>query len=120
MSYDLRFAVKVDGTDLMAVIGEPQFHSPTYNISTLLRQCTGWDFHQHEWYKLTDVIPYIRHGLEELRTHPAEYKQYESPNGWGTIVTAEDALQSIADWIEKDRKWSWNEHIPLEHIYIAW
>lgn len=47
MSYDLRLAVKVEGTkDLYAVIAEPEYDSPTYNIGEMFRACMGWDFEQ--------------------------------------------------------------------------
>ena len=31
MSYDIRLGVKVEGTDIIAVIDEPEYSSPTYN-----------------------------------------------------------------------------------------
>lgn len=121
MSYDIRFAVKVAGhNDMYAVIGEPERHSPTYNIGVMLRKCTGWDFKQSEWYKLTDVIPKIEHGIHELRFNEKEYEQYDAPNGWGTTQTALHALESILEWATDTFNRGWNADIPLEDIYICW
>ena len=38
MSYDLRIGVKVDGTDIIAVVAEPSRPSPTYNLGKIF-QC---------------------------------------------------------------------------------
>lgn len=59
MSYDLRIGVKVEGTDIIAVIAEPSVNSPTYNLGTMFRKCTGWDFMQSEWYSVAAVYPLI-------------------------------------------------------------
>ena len=121
MSYDIRFAVKVAGAeDVYAVIGEPEHNSPTYNNGGIFRKCMDWDYHQSEWYKLTEVIPYIERGIHELQFNKQEYKELEPDNGWGGISSALDALQSIMKWITQDREWSWNSDIPLDCIYMSW
>ena len=124
MSYDIRFAVKVDGhPDLYAVIGEPEYSSPTYNVADILRQSTGWDYKQGEWYKMTDVIPLIEHGIHELSFNPHMYKALEPDNGYGNVGTALQALRSIIGWFTSEwngLKGSWNSDIPLECIYMSW
>lgn len=123
MSYDLRLAVKVDGAkDLYAVIDEPALSSPTYNIGKMLRTCTGWDFVQSEWYKVSDVLPLIEHGIHELIFNEKEYKKYNAPNGWGTTGSALDALESLKECIQRNApgsSLSWHE-IPLDCMYVAW
>ena len=123
MSYDIRFAVKVAGTeDIYAVIGEPDAHSPTYNVGTIFRKSTGWDFKQGIWYPVKEVLPMIEKGIHELSFNPEAYKQYEPDNGWGTVASARKALQSIRDWLADDNDWQrgWNGDIPIEHIYMRW
>lgn len=124
MSYDIRFAVKVAGApdDCFAVIGEPEYCSPTYNIGKMMRVAMDWDFKQGTFYKLTDVLPKIRQGLAELISHPEQYKQYEPDNGWGTVDSAAKALSSILDWASPDNCWDrgWNGDIPMDAIWIAW
>lgn len=125
MSYDIRFAVKVEGAeDFFAVIGEPERHSPTYNLGQMFRACTGWDFKQGVFYKLSEVLPLIKHGIEELQDRPAKYTKYEPDNGWGTVLSAISALESIVNWVSEDN-WnglagSWNADLPLDCIWIAW
>lgn len=121
MSYDIRFAVKVEGADeLYAVIGQPERHSPTYNIGEMFRKCMDWDFEQGKFYQLSNVLPNIERGVHELRFHAARYRKYNSPNGWGDTSSALEALDSIMTWLTEDFKWSWNSDIPLECLYIAW
>ena len=123
MSYDLRLAVKVSGAeDLYAVIDEPDLSSPTYNIGDMLRACTGWEFVQSEWYKVSDVLQLIEHGIHELRFNEKEYKKYNAPNGWGTTSSALAALESLLECIMRNGPgagWTWHE-IPLDSMYVAW
>ena len=124
MSYDIRFAVKVaDHDDLYAVIGEPERNSPTYNIGDLFRKCMDWDFHQGEWYRVTDIIPNIERGIHELTFNQTKYRCLEPENGWGSCSTALCALQSIMSWLTNDWdgiKSGWNADIPLECVYMSW
>ena len=124
MSYDIRFAVKVaDHEDLYAVIGEPERNSPTYNIGDMLRKCMGWDFHQGEWYQVTEIIPHVERGIHELTFNQTQYRCMEPDNGWGSCSTALYTLQSIMDWLTEEWggiKGSWNADIPLEWIYMSW
>lgn len=124
MSYDLRIGVKVDGGDnLYAVIDQPDFNSPTYNIGEMFRKCTGWDFEHGEWYNAAEVLPLIQHGISELKFHESKYVKYNSPNGWGTTESALKALVSLEECIrnnaEEGSGWSWNR-IPLELMYVCW
>lgn len=121
MSYDIQFGVKVAGAapDTYAVVGEPEYDSPTYNLGRMFRACTGWDYTQGEWYQMDEVMPKIEHGLHELRFNAKEYKQYEPDNGWGTIGSAINCLQSIVDWFT-DPYGSRDDAIPLSCYYMRW
>ena len=123
MSYDIRFGVKVAGTDdeLYAVIGEPERCSPTYNNRDIFVKCMDWNYHQGEWYKVSEIIPKIEKGIHELQFNKEAYKQYEPKNGWGGIQSSLEALQSIMKWLTEDGlPWSWNGDIPLDLIYMRW
>lgn len=122
MSYDIRFGVKVKGTenDVFAIIGEPEYDSPTYNVGTIFRKSMGWDFRQGEWYKMSEVLPMIEHGIHELRFNANAYKQYEPDNGWGSVSSALQALESIIAWFSDDFKRGWNTDIPFDCIYMSW
>lgn len=123
MSYDIRLGVKVDGAkDLYAVVDEPELASPTYNLGQMFRKCTGWNYEQGKWYKVSDVLPLIQHGIQELSYHPSAYKKYNAPNGWGTVESALEALKSMEKCIRdnsEDASITWNE-IPLDLMYIRW
>ena len=122
MSYDLRLGVKVEGTDITAVIAQPEIHSPTYNIGDMFRACTGWDFRQGEWYRVSEVLPLIEHGIKELRYNEREYVKYNSDNGWGTTASALKALQSLEECIRDNVTGGWGswQEIPPEHLWVAW
>ena len=126
MSYDLRIAVKVEGAEKgneYAVISEPEFAHPTYNIGEMLRKCTGWDFEQSEFYKVSEVYQNIVRGIINLREHEEEFEKYEPLNRYGTTQSALKALESLKqciDDIENPNGWSgWNT-FPKTLLYVAW
>jgi len=98
MSYDISFKVKVEGTNQYISVGCDA--NITWNVKRLIRESSGWDIINCEFNGLVkDLIPKIRHGLTELETNPAKYKQYESSNGWGTISGVRQFYYNIiADW----------------------
>ena len=125
MSYDIRFGVKVAGApdDCYAVIGCPEYDSPTYNLRDIFEQSMDWDYHQGEWYKITDVLPKIQHGITELTLNHKKYKKLEPSNGWGAIGSALECLRSIVDYFGDN--WgglggSWNADVPIDCIYMRW
>ena len=123
MSYDLRIAVKVEGAeDCYAVVKTPEYDSPTYNLGKMFRACTGWDYVQSDWYKVSEVLPMIEHGIYELKFNSKEYEKYNPENGWGNIESALEALESLLECIRDESGetgWSWNK-IPLDCMYVAW
>lgn len=126
MSYDLRIAVKVEGAENgneFAIIAEPERNNPTYNLGEMFRACTGWDFEQSKFYKVSDVYQNIIRGIVNLTEHEERFEKYNSPNGWGTTQSALAALKSLKeciDDIENPNSWSgWNT-FPKELLYVAW
>ena len=124
MSYDLRIGVKVEGTDIIAVIAEPRLSNPTYNLRDMFVACMDWDYTQGEWYKVSEVYDKICRGVAELSGYPKKYKKYDSPNGWGTVSSALEALTSLRECIDNiidPDSWfcGWNT-IPIEHLWVAW
>lgn len=117
MSYDVRFGVKVDGMNgHIVVIDEPAYSSPTYNLRKMFVACMEWDYSQGEWYNCTDVLPKFQRGLYELRFNREHYKQYNPPNGWGSIDSAIKFMESV---VRKIEDLTWYE-IPLEHLWMRW
>lgn len=115
MSYDIRLGVKIEGLDKIVEIGEPELANPTYNLGKMFRACTGWHYKQGEYYRCSDVIEKIEHGIRELRTRPSVYKELEPSNGWGTLDDAIRVLESMRVYIYERA-----EDIPIEHLWIAW
>lgn len=122
MSYDIRFGVKVEGMNgYIAVIDMPEYSHPTYNLRDMFVACMDWNYKQGEWYNCADAIPKFKRGVNELFSNSLKYTKYAAANGWGTVSSALDALNSV---VEKAREitgggWTWNE-IPLEHLWVCW
>lgn len=115
MSYDLRVAVKVEGCDKYANIAEPEYANPTYNLGDMFRACMGWDYKQGEYYSCDFVMPRVEHGIEELKHNRKKYEQYNPSNGWGSIDSAIQDLESLRACIYDQA-----EEIPLECLYMCW
>ena len=123
MSYDLRIGVRIDGTDMIAEIAEPDRPNPTHNLGKMFRECMGWDFQQSQWYSVAAVYPLIQRGLSELIAYPEKYRKYESENKWGTVETAVKDLQSLKDCIdqiESQTSWRKDNTIPKQYLWVAW
>lgn len=115
MSYDLRIAVKVDGTDIFAQIAEPDYANPTYNLGDMFRACMDWNYTQSEYYPCSEVITKVERGIRELRANRSAYEKYNPSNGWGSISAALVALESLRECIYEQA-----EYIPIEHLWMAW
>lgn len=115
MSYDLELGVKIDGTDLYAVVARPSY-TPTYNIGEMLRVAMDWDFVQGDWYKCEEVLPNIERGVRELHFVLAIVILIYDENAWGTVGDARDALESLRDCIYETARY----HVPIEHLWVRW
>lgn len=125
MSYDLAIHVKVEGCDEYAMIAEPEYHSPTYNLGKLFRACMNWDYSQSKkdadgnyqtcYYRCDQAIEHIERGLKELHTNGKAYDKYLPSNGWGTRSSAINALESLRQCIYEQ-----SEKIPLDCLYMTW
>lgn len=126
MSYDLQFGVKVDtggAEDLIVPVAEPELSNPTYNLGQLFRACMGWDFEQGEWYPLAGALAYFKRGLEELRSHPGEYRAYEPSNGWGDISSARRVLDGFihdAYAMADEDDLSMLPTVPIAYLWMRW
>lgn len=123
MSYDIRFGVKVEGADnVYAIIGRPEYDSPTYNNRPIFENCMDWDYEQGKWYPMNEVLPKVEEGIQELISAPHYYKKYEPDNGWGGVESALQCLKSIYKWFFPEKEWEreYDEDIPLNCIYFRW
>ena len=115
MSYNLRRAVKVDGTNDWFTVATPEYDSPTYNLGTMFRKCMNWDFEQGKYYRVDEVIDNIIHGICELIDNEREYLEYNPPNGWGDTKFALHALRSLLECITDT-----TNIVPMKHLWVAW
>ena len=111
MSYDISFRVKVEGTDKWLEVGDCDANI-TWNVRKIIELSTGlpWKNEANNGY-CKDVIPYIAHGLRELKSNPDKYRPYEAENGWGTV---EGTIHFFEHVIEH-----WDSLILLEDKEIA-
>ena len=99
----------------MVEIGEPELANPTYNLGQMFRACAGWNYSQGEYYRCSEVIEKIEHGIRELRTGPQAYKVLEPSNGWGTLDDAIRVLESLRTYIYERA-----EDVPIDCLWVAW
>ena len=115
MSYDIRVTVKVEGCDKYAVVGTPEYDSPTYNLRKMFVACMDWDYHQGEVYAAEFALEKLGNGLRELTTRRGNYTMYNPSNGWGDIDSAIKAICSAITCINECA-----ENYPMSCLYFEW
>lgn len=100
MSYDVSFKVAIAGLENRYVTVGDCDANITWNVGTMIRKSTGLEWKNEANNGLCkDIIPHIADGLAELTKYPEKYKQYEAPNGWGTIESCKKFFITIInDW----------------------
>ena len=116
MSYHISFRVKAEGTDAYVDVGDCEANI-TWHAREIIVRSTGLEWKNEDNNGLcVDVIPKIRRGLTELQIHGGRYKQYESPNGWGTVGGTIRFFDKILE--------TWNslcaERPELIHVVTFW
>ena len=115
MSYSVGIYVKVEGCDKYALIAEPFYSSPTYNLGKLFRACMDWDFNSSEYYRCDHVIEHLDRGIKELTHNPYGYAGLIPGNNWRETPSALNALLSIRDCILEQA-----EDSTLDCMYMNW
>lgn len=116
MSYDTSFKVKAEGVDAYVSVGCCDANI-TWNVREIIVKSTGLPWENCKNNGLCkDVIPQIIKGHQELIENGNAYKQYESPNGWGTVKdTIRFFARIIAAW-EDFLRW----HEELADVVTFW
>lgn len=119
MSYDIDFKVKVEDTNEFISLPENTDANITWNVGTIIRLSTGLEWRNEEDNGLcVDIMPMIAKGLYELESHPEKYKQYESPNGWGTINgTKNFFIWLLNDWQKVSKEYE--NFVNKIHFWIV-
>lgn len=112
MSYDISFKVKVDGVDAYVPVGACDANI-TWNVRKIIEKSTGLEWKNCQNNGLcVDVIPKIEAGLRTLEQNPDSFKEYEEPNGWGTVKeTAQFFRNILNDW--NDFQQWYEELVPV-------
>lgn len=85
MSYDISFKVKVQDKDIYVPVGGEA--NITWNLREMIVATTGLEWKNEVNNGLVkDIIPCIRKGYHRLCNESKKFKQYESKNGWGTVI----------------------------------
>ena len=115
MSYDVSLRVKVEGIDAYTTIADGP--NITWNVRELIEKSSGWCIKNeagngsvYDWYEK------IQRGIRELTFNPEEYRQYESPNGWGTV---EGTLEFYRDCIEMIESVYQTELLHVAEVYVC-
>lgn len=117
MSYDINFMVKVDGVENKYIDTRYCCANITWNLREMIVKSTGLDWKNEENNGLCkDIIPKIKAGLNELTFNEEKYKEYESPNGWGTIRGCKNFFNKII----KDWELFLFDHEDLEDAVYFW
>ena len=118
MSYHISFKVKVEGVDKYVSVGDCDANI-TWNVGTMIRKATGLEWRNCENNGLVkDIIPFIEKGYGELTKHPEKYKQYESPNGWGTINGTIHFFEKIIRAWEVFKEWEGEDLVDVTTFWI--
>ena len=118
MSYDISFKVKVAGINKYIIVGDCRANV-TWNVRDMIVKSTGLSWNNGSNNGLCiDIIPAIRKGYWELTTYPEKYKQYESPNGWGTIEWTREFFMEIIESWQKYIKWEDEEIVNVTTFWI--
>jgi len=57
---------------------------------------------EEKGYKLAkDIFPILESGLVKMKENPSHYKQFDSPNGWGTYG---NFIQFVEDYLSNCRE----------------
>lgn len=117
MSYDISFKVKAEGIDAYVPVGTCDANI-TWNVRKIIEKSTGLEWKNCQNNGLcVDVIPKIEVGLRKLEQNPDKFKEYESPNGWGTVRgTAQFFRNILNDW--NDFQQWYEELVPVATFWI--
>lgn len=99
MSYDVTFYITPK--EYPDVEHEIEWRSVTYNLREMfgVLPCgyiKDWNEKSTRW-----IQERVNRSINELRTKPAKYHQYEAENGWGTVNSMIDFLEWVIENIVK-------------------
>lgn len=94
MSYDVSLSLKVEDVPELVNLKDTWLNI-TFNVSEMIEAACNLNINSWNGNRASDVLPNLREGYSELVYHADKYKQYESPNGWGTVPDTANFLKSM-------------------------
>lgn len=68
----------------------------THNLTTMAEEAGLYTVLWHSGGKTaTDIIPALKDGLDDLKTRPDFYRQFNAPNGWGKYENFVDFVAGV-------------------------
>ncbi len=101
---DTDYAVYYDYTDNL-----------TYNVKEMIDNAFGKDcFYTWHDRPAAQWLPILEKGVKDMATRPEYYKQFNSPNGWGTYETTFFFVEKLYKKVIEYSKFD-----GLENIYFS-
>lgn len=117
MSYSVSIKAKLEGVDRYIQVSADSCNI-TWNLREMIQASSGWDIQNEasngpvlDWYEK------ICKGLEELKNNPEQYKQYESPNGWGKISSTRFFYMKCKEMVEDFMRWN-EDLLPVAVVWV--
>lgn len=93
--------ISYDAGETLTVEYETVYESQiTYNLIKMADAAGIYEavFHPEEIgaTKASDIIQILQKGIKDMKTKPEYYKQFDSPNGWGTY---KDFLPKVTSYL---------------------
>lgn len=81
MSLDIRLIAKIE-----TIVVDKNI---THNLSAMWKEAGIYDALYNSDGKIaSSVLPILEEGLNQMISYPSRFKQFDSPNGWGTYKHA--------------------------------
>lgn len=89
----------------------------TYNVCEMLEVAFGEE-HLRKWNDkpVVEFIEEFKKGYQDMMLNPTKYKQYDSPNGWGTYETTLKAIQKLYNCMIEYSKHDGSENVYLDFV----
>lgn len=116
MSWDASLTIEVDGNEVS--LFETNY---THNINIAINEALSnpdvstywapefggcwWEVFHNKSAK--DTLPLLETIIWEFENKPAEYKQYDAPNGWGTVGGVLERFKDMKEVAEKFPSATW-------------
>jgi len=120
MSYDIEWKVRIEDSDLW-ISGVDIDANITYNVHDIIVAATGLEWkNEADNGLVSDVMPAIMKGLDNLIRDPAKYKPLEPENHYGDVYSVMKFFTKLINaWTELQTSLFDSPLIPYLHFWIC-